>query len=135
MIYLITRSILIDVLQIKCSTINTNTKICQFLRKHLSVITVTYIDCWSVCFTFHNCIKFTCFSLSKFTRNLLKLTWKVIYHLKRQPNFFKRTFFFYRVLAWSMSWLISFAWTYSTCSEREPRITITKFIVVFEPGT
>ena len=34
-----------------------------------------------------------------------------------------------RVLARSMSWLISFAWAYSGCKERKPRITKWKILV------
>ena len=52
--------------------------------------------------------------------NYLKLTWKVIYHWKRQPYFFYRTFFQNGVLARSMSRLISFAWANSGCKERKP---------------
>ena len=54
----------------------------------------------------------------------LKFTWKVIYHGKWQPYFSCEPFFFKnRVLARSMSWLISFEWAYSGCKERKPRIT------------
>ena len=40
------------------------------------------------------------------------------------------------VIAWSMPWLTSFAWAYSTCDERKPRIKKMKNSSPgFEPGT
>ena len=45
-------------------------------------------------------------------RGLLKLTWKVINHWRRQPYFILANLFWNRVLARCMSWLISFAWAY-----------------------
>ena len=43
---------------------------------------------------------------------ILKLTWKVINHWRRQPYFFLANLFWNKVLARCMSRLISFAWAY-----------------------
>ena len=75
-------------------------------------------------------------SSSQPNRTYLKLTWKVIYHLKRQPYFFLANLYLKQVLARRMSWLTSFAWRYSTCGMCEPRITKWKIFlstVEFEP--
>ena len=75
-------------------------------------------------------------SSSQPNRTYLKLTWKVIYHLKRQPYFFLANLYLKQVLARRMSWLTSFAWRYSTCGMCEPRITKWKIFlstVGFEP--
>ena len=67
---------------------------------------------------------------------LLKLTWTVINHCTRQP-YFSSEFYINRVLARSMSWLISFAWAYSTCDKHKLRITKWKVFptVWFKPET
>ena len=49
----------------------------------------------------------------------LNLTWKVISHWRRQPYFILANLFWNRVLARCMSWLISFAWVYWSCADRE----------------
>ena len=59
---------------------------------------------------------------------ILKLTWKVIYHWKRQPYFFLANLFLKQ--GRSMSWLILFAWANSGWKERKPRIKKWKFLPI-----
>ena len=64
---------------------------------------------------------------------LLKVDMKSYIPLETAAIFFLRTFFLNRVLARSMSRLISFAWAYSGCKEGKPRIT--KWKILAHTGT
>ena len=57
-------------------------------------------------------------------RRDLKLTWKVIHQWRRQPYFILANLFWIRVhvLARCMTWLISFAWAYQSCADRESSV-------------
>ena len=64
-----------------------------------------------------------CKSQRNLTGCLVKADMKSYISLETEAIFFSAESFLNRVLARSMSWLISFAWAYLTCEEREPRIT------------
>ena len=59
----------------------------------------------------------------------LKRRWRIKADMKSYIPLETATMFFLanRLLARSMSWLISFAWSYLTCEERESRITKWNF--------